>query len=72
MVGNNSGSSFDEEMECEKWAQDDEVCMDVDLSVEQEQQLLSEISHARGNLHLTFSLPNHHPSTTPLYTVRNN
>lgn len=37
-------------MECERWGEDEEVAMDVDLSVEEELYLLSEITHTRDKL----------------------
>lgn len=40
----------DEAMECERWGEDEEVGMDIDLSVEEESHLLSEISQARTTL----------------------
>lgn len=42
--------SSGEKMECERWGADEEVEMDVDLSVEEELHLLSELSHTRGKL----------------------
>ena len=64
-------NEVEEDMECERWAEDEEVAMDVDLSVEEEQQLLSVISHTRGSLQLSSSLMSLQPSSgTPAYTVR--
>lgn len=60
----------EEEMECERWAEDEEVGMDVELSMEAEQELLSEITLTRSNICLESSLPTLHPSSTPEYTVR--
>ena len=37
-------------MECERWGRNEEVEMDVDLTVEEELGLLSEISQTRGTL----------------------
>ncbi len=57
-------------MDCEqRWGEDEEVGMDIDLSVEQELELLSEISHTRDNLHLAPSLPGLQSSDRPVYTV---
>lgn len=44
----------------ERWGDDQEVGMDVDLTEEEERQLLSEISYTRGNVQL-LSLPSSFP-----------
>ena len=41
-----------EAMECERWGEEDEVEMDVDLSVEEESHIMSEIAHKRDTLTL--------------------
>lgn len=63
-----------EAMEVERWGEDQEVAMDVDLSVDEELHLLTEISHARCNLGPSLSSPSRLQtsisSTVASYTVR--
>lgn len=53
-------------MECERWASNEEVEMDVDLTVEEELSLLSEISQTRGTLAINPSLQQ--PESSPVAT----
>lgn len=46
------GGGAADAMECERWGEEDEVEMDVDVSAEEELHFISEISRARGTLTL--------------------
>lgn len=60
-----------EAMECERWGEDAEVEMDVDVSVEEELQFLTEICHTRSTLTPPTNSTSHlHPlASTACYTV---
>lgn len=58
----------------ERWGDNQEVGMDIDLTEEEEQQLLFEISSTRGHLQLlslpsSSPLPSHNLSSGSVYTV---
>ncbi len=63
----------DEDMEGERWGEDEEVGMDVDLTAEEELSLMTEISRTRSTLAVTCHTPSILKETacpTPYYTVR--
>lgn len=65
------GGAVDEAMEVERWGEDAEVCMDVDMTCEEEEFLMSEITETRSTLTLaphTDSILHNHMATSQ-YTV---